>query len=247
MRIIKPSVELIRMTENPLGLIEYAGRKCYQSKADGELSCEPFVKQLMTRGHYSVIEHASATFNIVCDRGVTHEIVRHRLASYSQESTRYCNYAREKFGSEIKVIEPPNVDYAIWESAMKSAEFAYLAMVNQGIKPQMARSVLPTCLKTEIVMTANFREWLHFLTLRCAPAAHPQMCQIANMIYVTLNFHCPVIFNDENIISLAEKLKHAEAALRIAVGLVSTLPQFAGQHPDQVLETIRNIERETRD
>jgi len=106
---IRPSVELIRITEMPLELIEYAGRKCYQSEVDKALDPEPFVQQILKRGHFSVIEHASATFNIICDRGVTHEIVRHRLASYSQESTRYCNYANDKFGGEIKVIEPPGL------------------------------------------------------------------------------------------------------------------------------------------
>jgi len=194
--IVKPSVTLEAISPNPLQIIERAGRTCYQSKEDDSKPAEQFVRMILKRGHESVIEHASATLRIVCDRGVTHEIVRHRLASYSQESTRYCNYGKT---GEIRVIEPPNLEgemRKVWDHAVKIAEAGYLAMVENGIKPQIARSILPNCLKTEIVMTCNFREWRHFFKLRCAPAAHPQMREVANMALCILYEKCPVVFED---------------------------------------------------
>src|SRR6266540_1618923 len=148
-----------------------------------------------------MIEFGDATFRIVCDRGVSHEIVRHRIASYAQESTRFCNYGGERFGREITVIEPSWSDDEAgrfarvhWERACLEAESAYMKMIDEGVKPQIARSVLPTCLKTEIVMKANFREWLHFLKLRTAPAAHPQMQEIARLIQGQLRVACPEVF-----------------------------------------------------
>jgi thymidylate synthase (FAD) len=197
MIIVKPSAELLSITPNALALIETAGRVCYQSEADDKLGPEPFVRMILKRGHESVIEHAVATFRIVCDRGVTHEIVRHRLCSYSQESTRYVNYERG-----IKVIEPPGLCGVIdgtgdiWRKSCEDAEDAYRDLIEGGCKPQIARSVRPTCLKTEIVMTCNFREWRHFLKLRTAPAAHPQMREIADAIGVILLGECPACFDD---------------------------------------------------
>jgi thymidylate synthase (FAD) len=194
MEIVKPSVELLSITPNALHLIEVCGRIAYQSEADKELGPKPFVRKILKLGHESVIEHAVATFRIVCDRGVTHEIVRHRLASYTQESTRYVNY---KLG--IKAIEPPgltNEQRKYWIHAMQYAEEVYQSLIESGQKPQIARAVLPTCLKTEIAMTCNFREWRHFLRLRTASAAHPQMREIANAIAAILFRECPVCFSD---------------------------------------------------
>jgi thymidylate synthase (FAD) len=164
---------------------------CNSTGTDVE-SAVAFVKMIVRNGHESVLEHASAGFSIVTDRGVTHEIVRHRLASYSQESTRYCNYANEKFGGEITVVQPPGLDtcnqarYA-WEASMLAAEENYNAMVvGKGISPQVARGVLPNSLKAEIGMTANFREWRHFLRLRTSSKAHPQMREVAEMVRAEL-------------------------------------------------------------
>jgi thymidylate synthase (FAD) len=145
-------------------------------------SAEKFIKgTLLKLQHLSVIEHAVATVRFVCDRGVSHEMVRHRIASFSQESTRYANYAKAKFDSQITVIEPPGlsgVQRATWIEAMEAAERAYLSLIASGAKPQIARAVLPTCLKTEIVVTANLREWMHIFELRCSPAAHPQIREV---------------------------------------------------------------------
>lgn len=169
-----------------------------------------FVKMLLASGHESVIEHVSAGFLIVTDRGVTHEIVRHRLASYSQESTRYCNYGKEGFGQELTVIEPPGLsetlpaghpdgvvtELYLWRSGVRVAENIYLKMLSHGVAPQIARSVLPNSLKSEIGMTANFREWRHFLRLRTSSKAHPQMREIAEMLRAELLKISPVCFED---------------------------------------------------
>ncbi len=135
----------------------------------------------------------------VCDRGVSHELVRHRLAAYSQESTRYANYSKEKFGNEITVVKPSfweenSEEYKIWESAMQSAEKAYMDLLRQGAKPQEARSVLPNSLKTEIVMSCNFREWRHVFSLRCSRASHPQIREIMLALLFDLQSRIPILF-----------------------------------------------------
>ena len=190
MKVIQPQVyiESDISEKDAIMLIERAGRVCYKSenkiKRD---SAETFIRGILKRGHESVIEHVSVTVRVICDRGVSHEIVRHRIASYSQESTRYCNYADDKFGNEITVIEPYFFDdedfmYSVWYNSCKQAEDAYNALISRGVSPQEARSILPNSLKTEMFVTMNLREWRHFFKLRCSPAAHPQMRQIANMI-----------------------------------------------------------------
>lgn len=198
MKIVKQSAELVWVTPDAAKMIEAAGRTCYKSEDKiTEDSSVKFVEMIAQRNHVSVLEHASASFRVVCDRGVSHEICRHRLASYSQESTRYCNYGKDKFGNEITLIEPPDLkapDRADWEFAVEMAEKSYLAMLGRGVSPQIARSVLPTCLKTELVWTANFREWKHILKLRTSAAAHPQMREVALIIGRKLHEICPCVF-----------------------------------------------------
>lgn len=204
MKIVNPSVTILHSTPNPEQVIERAGRICYKSEDRiTEDSHVAFIRMLMdpARKHESVLEHASAGFLIVCDRGISHELVRHRIASYSQESTRYCNYGKGKFGQEITVVRPIGIKeqteaHDDWAMAMRDAEHHYLCLLEQGTSPQVARSVLPTCLKTEVVMTANLREWRHFLTLRLSPAAHPDMQIIAQLIRDELFGLAPTIFDD---------------------------------------------------
>lgn len=208
MKIISPFsiIETPIDGEYILKQIEKAGRTAYKTEdkitAD---SAKKFVKKILDMGHESVIEHYNITVRVICDRGITHEIVRHRIASYTQESTRYCNYSMGKFGGEIMVIKPCFWDsgsekdkkkYEIWEDAMKSAEKAYLELIRLGASPQEARSVLPNSLKTEIVMTLNLREWRHFFKLRTSNAAHPQMREIAQPLLDELKRQIPVIFDD---------------------------------------------------
>lgn len=203
MRVIKPSHEILSLPSREiLRLLELAGRTCYKSedKMTPE-TAEPFIARILKSGHESVIEHASATVRFVCDRGVTHELVRHRLASYSQESTRYANYAKDRFGGEITVIRPcfwpeGSPEYAAWLAAMEAAERAYLSLIEGGAKPQEARSVLPNSLKTEIVMTANMREWRHVFKLRCDSPAHPQIREIMLPLLGEFHERLPVLFAD---------------------------------------------------
>lgn len=182
--------------------IEQAGRTCYKSEDRiTDESAKSFVRKLIERGHESVLEHESITVRFVCDRGVSHEIVRHRLASYSQESTRYCNYSGDRFGSGLTVIKPCFLTektgaYTSWITAMFVAEKEYFAMLNWGCTPQEARSVLPNSIKTEVVMTANLREWRHFLKLRTAKAAHPQMRELTVPLLKELQERIPVVFDD---------------------------------------------------
>ena len=210
MLLVKPSAEILHITTEPLRLIEDAGRTCYKSKDKiGPGTDETFTAMIIKRGHDSVVEHASATVRFICDRGVSHEIVRHRLASYSQESTRYCNYRGgvafiippwvniqpgEYLGMDL--IDVPDGPDLGWALAMDSAEKTYQGLLKRGWKPEQARSVLPNSLNTEIVMTANLREWRHFFRLRTAPTAHPQMAEVATPLLDQFRSRIPVLFED---------------------------------------------------
>lgn len=198
MKITEPTITI----ETPLDgaailkAIERAGRTAYKSEARiTDDSAERFVRTLLDRGHESPLEHQSITVRIVCDRGISHELVRHRLASYTQESTRYCRYR-----GEIEFIKPVNipqntVEYVVWMQACQEAEKAYNRLLSSGCKPETARSVLPNCLKTEIVMTANLREWRHILKLRAAPEAHPDMQRLMLKLRQELREKVPVVFD----------------------------------------------------
>lgn len=188
MKIINPSIQIQEtLSYNEMKhLIERCGRTCYKSEDKiNEDSAEKFIKMIINRKHKSVLEHVGIPIKLICDRGVSHELVRHRLASYSQESTRYCNYSDDKFDNEITVIKPlffkeNNIDKAsmIWYKAMKECENAYFDLLKNNITPQDARSVLPNSLKTEINMTCNIREWHTVFDQRLKLDAHPQMIQI---------------------------------------------------------------------
>ncbi len=219
MKLIKPSYEILTKIngEEILKNIERAGRTCYKSEDRiTEDSAKKFIASIMKSGHESVIEHESVSVKIICDRGVTHEIVRHRLASYSQESTRYCNYSKDKFGNQITFIIPEWLDikegeYAVdyeansdnfghnaWIDTLLLLELRYNDLIKSGWKPQQARSILPNSLKTEIVMTCNIREWRWFFKLRTSNAAHPQMREIACPMLDEFKKLIPVLFNDIN-------------------------------------------------
>lgn len=227
MQIIKPFVKLEGLTQiiNENGsyeegnhtseIIEKAGRTCYKSESRiTKDSADKFCEMLQTKQHNSVFEHCSATFRIITSRDILQELVRHRIASYSVESSRYCNYSPNKKGmqfilpfwvseEDIKNWDSPKLDLLNKGSlefilTCKDAEQRYNTLINEGFKPQEARSILPGCLKTEIVMTANFREWLHFLELRTSNAAHPDMQIIAKMIGKELYKINPIIFKNYN-------------------------------------------------
>ena len=222
MKIIEPYIMLEDNIdgEEILKKIERIGRVCYKSENNiKEGSAEKFVSNILHRHHESVIEHVSISVRVICDRGVSHEIVRHRIASYSQESTRYINYTNDKFGNELTFIKPcwfksstedlnelcmtyksrKNLtkDESDWLDLLIDIENKYFILINEDKwTPEQARSILPNSTKTEIVMTMNLREWRHFFKMRCSIAAHPQMRQIADMILKEFKAKIPIIFDD---------------------------------------------------
>jgi thymidylate synthase (FAD) len=202
MKVVVPEFEILTPVDPPaiLARLERAGRTCYLSEAR-TASAGPFVRSLIRRGHHSVIEHEILSLSLVCDRGVSHELVRHRLASFSQESTRYVNYGQGPEGRGLVVVKPlffeeGSANYALWLKAMEAAEAAYLALLDAGATAQEARPVLPHSLKTKIVVTANMRDWRDILALRCGPAAHPQMREIMHLVRARLRELLPEIFDD---------------------------------------------------
>lgn len=208
MLICNPSAWVVEDDfEKILKRIEWAGRKCYKSEGkieDGKYNPE-FVNSLIKRGHLSVIEHSFLTVSFIVDRGISHELVRHRLAAFSQESTRYCNYAGDRFGNEITVIPPffffdddgeATENLAIWQAACEASQSCYLALIAGGASAQEARDVLPNSLKTEIVVTANWREWRHIFSQRCGAPAHPQMKQVMIPLLFKIKQMIPGIFDD---------------------------------------------------
>ena len=201
MKIIKPSIEImshidgIEMLKN----VERYARTCYKSedRITG-CSCVKFVQNLIDRGHEAMLEHEKITVKIICDRGISHEWVRHRLASYAQESTRYVKYG------DINVIAPIPFEWGdeenderhnVWFKAMLDAEEAYKKLIDLGCAPQEARSVLPNSLKTELICTMNLREWRHFFFLRAAKSAHPQIRFIAEQLLSAFRIYIPVVFD----------------------------------------------------
>ena len=201
MKIVAPSYKILTQIDGKeiLKRIEAAGRTCYKSEDKiTDESAEKFVSMVIKRGHHSVIEHESLSVRFVCDRGVTHEMVRHRLCSVSQESTRYVNYQSD----DIQFIKPMWYDDSsehqqkIWELSCRASEAAYKDLITSGWRPEQARSVLPNSLKTEIVITANMREWRHILNLRCSKAAHPQMREIMVPLLFELSYKLPCLFQD---------------------------------------------------
>lgn len=193
MKIVYPSFEILEFPKTPLKTIELAARTCYKSEDKiTEGSAEKLVRQLIDRGHEAMMEFCDATVKLVCDRGVTHELVRHRIASWAQESTRYCNYG--KLG--VKFIFPSdfeldNVDLLF----LADCEKQYKRCLEMGRTPQQARYFLPNGLKTEIVMKMNFREWRHFFKLRTAKAAHPDMRTLVCKIQKEFRLRVPIIFD----------------------------------------------------
>jgi thymidylate synthase (FAD) len=207
MKIVKPSFEILTPMdkESIYKQIELVARTCYKSEDHiTDASAPKMVKALINRKHLAMIEHAHVSVKFVCDRGVSHEIVRHRLASYAQESTRYCDYSLGKHGNEITVIEPfffkPfTPEYAAWKTACETSEKMYLDLLSMGCSPQEARSVLPNSLKTEIVVTMNLREWIHFFNLRVlgtTGAPHPQMKEAAFPVLEAFARELPEVFGE---------------------------------------------------
>lgn len=211
MQIIHPYTQTLTPIDGNeiLKKIERCGRVSYKSedKINSNLeipSSWNFVSKIIKNGHESVLEHESISVLFVVDRGVSHEIVRHRIAAYTQESTRYCNYSNDRFGGEITVIKPlflmeETPAFNIWRRCCEKAEATYFELLDMGLIPQEARSVLPNSLKTEIVATYNLREWRHFFKLRTARAAHPQMREVTIPLLQSFKDQIPIVFDDIEI------------------------------------------------
>jgi len=207
MLILKPSYKILSEISTgaikELKRIEDAARICYKSEAAiNELSYDKFVRGLIARGHDAMLEHSQLSVLFISDRGVANELTRHRVASFAQESTRYCNYAIEG-KTDIAVIKPNFLkentkEYSDWFFAVSMAETSYKNLIKQGVSPQNARAVLPLCLKTEVVITANYREWRHILMLRTSDKAHPEMQRIMRPLLDELKTLIPIIFEDIN-------------------------------------------------
>lgn len=204
MKIVEPSFKILDELnrEQILKKLEYCGRVCY--KSEDKITCESasnFVSMLIRNEHESVLEHVSFSVKFIVDRGISHEIVRHRIASYSQESTRYCNYSKDKFENQISVIEPVSIvyeskEYEIWKKSCEESEKRYFELLEKGAFPETARSVLPTSLKTEIIKTANLRQWRHFIKLRKQKVSHPQIRFVTFYLLLELKKLLPEIFGD---------------------------------------------------
>lgn len=205
MKVIKPHVDEI-VFHVPEGYtlekwLERVGRTCYKSEDKiTDTSAPKFIRMIRKRGHHAMLEHGLISARIIADRGLTHELVRHRLASFAQESTRYCNYSHGKFSGEITVIAQPGLTEGqnrVWTKAMEAAEQKYMELLELGVNAQIARSVLPIGLKSEIVISANLREWLHIFEMRADTPAHPIIRGCAIEILKELNRRMPSIYEEK--------------------------------------------------
>lgn len=206
MKVIKDSYEILTDLSDPMSIlkrIELVGRTCYKSYDHiTDDSCIKFCKMLVSRGHEAMLEHSQISIKFTIDRAIANELVRHRICSYAQESTRYCNYSKDKFGNEIKVIAPEDLmpvltpSYNIWLTSCKQSEKAYFDLLEKGVKPEIARNVLPLSTATEIVLTTNIRELRSIFKLRTTAFAHPQMRSIMRRLLDELKSKIPVLFDD---------------------------------------------------
>jgi thymidylate synthase (FAD) len=216
MIIIQPVFEIHKLAswEDMLKHLEVIARTCYKSEEKiTENSYAKFLRGIIDRGHEAMIEHVGFSVKFTVDRGVSHELVRHRIASFAQESTRYCNYSQDKFGAEVAHIDLAGgialdtkmhaMSYeqimavlAEWQIACEDAERHYFRMLELGATPQIARSVLNNSTKTDIWITMNLREWRHFISLRADKPAHPQMREVVVPLFTQLKGECPLIFGD---------------------------------------------------
>ena len=219
MNIIKPKVEVepfdgVKIMKN----IERACRTCYRSEGNiTEDSYKKLITNCINRGHESVLEHEKITIRLTCDIGVYKDLTRHRFASFSIESTRYCNYGKDKFNNELKFIEPCNIEpgyiYALWMNEMQNIEHTYIHMTEAGCTPDQMRMILPHSTAAEVTMTANIREWKHILELRCSKGAHPAVQQVMIPLLLYFKEQMPEIFNNIDYNKEFSEEKYAELTI----------------------------------
>lgn len=206
MNVVKPSFEILRPTSIEEGIktlqfIEDCARVCYKSEGmKTEVSWMSLITKLLEKKHFPMFDHGSMSVKFVTSRGIGNELTRHRMAAFAQISTRYCNFSKDKFGSEITVIQPSELtkkeDIECWTAAMLATELAYMQLLKNGHTAQIARDVLPLCLQTEIIMTADLTEWHHVFKLRTAKAAHPHMRELMIPLLMETRKIFPLVFDD---------------------------------------------------
>lgn len=221
MKIIEPSIEVQNFNgEQIMKNIERACRTCYRSEDKiSDESYKTLLKNCITRGHESVMEHEKITVRMTCDVGVYKDLTRHRIASFSIESTRYCNYGKDKFDNEIKFIKPCNIEensdlYAFWKHTMERIEMNYIHMANNGATPDQMRMILPHSTAAEVCMTANIREWRHILDLRTKKMTHPSIRQILIPLLLLFKTKMPELFGDIEYDTDFEKEKYATLTVK---------------------------------
>lgn len=192
MKLINQEIELLSKEtyQDMLNVLEEVARNCYQSEINTETN-ENFVKKIIEMGHNSVLEHVSFRFKITTDRSTANQIVRHRTGKYAQESQRYCNYLKGKFGSEITFIIQPNQNDEM-TNHFQQCEGVYFSLIQQGFSPEEARCILPNATKTTLIMTMDLRNLRNFLKLRLSNHAQYNIREIAEMMYELLNKYYPI-------------------------------------------------------
>jgi thymidylate synthase (FAD) len=205
MKIVEPYAKIISLGGYATGIdllrhIELCARTCYRSEgAQTEDSYKRLLPSLLASGHMSVFEHGSITVEFLVSRGVSHELVRHRLCAFSQESQRYCSYDKDKFGGDIKVIKPLDLSPLqdeIWSGSIEYSKKAYFGMLDRGAKPQIARDVLPNACATVVEVSANPREWRHVLLMRTSKAAHPEFLRASLPLLESFKLAVPILYDD---------------------------------------------------
>ena len=199
MEVVKQSCEIVSPFDREIALsvLEMAGRTCYKSQCGDS---GKFIKKITKSGHHSVVEHYVVSVRIITNRAISHQLVRHRVASFSQESQRYCNYSKDKFDNQLTFIDPIDLNenqYNCWNESMTQAEQNYFKMIEEGCKPQQAREVLPNACKTEMVMTANLREWAHVFELRTKNGADPMVMDLIRPLQKQFQEILPEVFGVE--------------------------------------------------
>lgn len=217
MKIIEPKIEVENVNYNQIMKnLERACRTCYRSEDKvTEESYKTLLKNCVNRGHESILEHEKVTIRMVCDIGVYKDLTRHRHASFSIESTRYCNYGKDKFENQIKYIKPVNIEegtelYAEWKKSLEEIEKHYIKMVELGATPDQMRMILPHSTAALVTMTANIREWKHILSLRCTKHAHPAVEQVMIPLLLKFKEEMPEIFENIEYDTDFDKNKYAK-------------------------------------
>lgn len=254
MKIIKPLIKFTEPIDGKAMLtkLENCARVCYQSESKNDNS-EKFIANIIKRGHESVLEHVSITFNVITERSVSHEWVRHRIASYSQESTRYVKYDNDnmEFIEPIELVDTEG--YKFWKRACLQSENAYINMMKSGHKAQEARAVLNNSLKTQLCVTMNFRSLRNFLQLRCDKSAHPHIKQLAIPLLLYLQQKIPVVFDDIKYDEAFYNLYLADnkwkeyivaplASSKNELGLYDIILDFTETQPDTMLRATKRTD-----